>query len=288
MGMAVLLPVGIVHAADRPAVNRRTGLFEPPVSDLRKAAERGDRAELARAAGRLGPARLAKALIDPDRRIVLAALDGLPLVDAGILVLDNVLPLTASIDQTLRARAVRTVAALLARNDPTSLGEWEIPADTTLAACQTLIGVAGKEGEPVATRLQAMQGLLDAGTTCSSSIKPAPLLVSREPEIRRAAVLYLLPDSASNDTLLAAARDSDSRVAAAAGVRVCKRQMLGKPLPTQPPMRQLATAAGAAPEDVIEMLPCLTASADPADRKTVEDLRARGPTAVRDALKRQP
>ena len=48
----------LAGAAERASINRRTGLYEPPVSDLRKAAERGDRAELSRAATRLGPAHL--------------------------------------------------------------------------------------------------------------------------------------------------------------------------------------------------------------------------------------
>jgi hypothetical protein len=283
--LALLAPVGTVQAGDRAAVNHRTGLFEPSVTELRKAAERGDRTELARAAGRLGPARLAKALTDPDRRVVLAALDGLPQVESGILVLDNVLAVVASTDQALRARAVHTVASLLAGHDPASLGEWEVPDETLQATCQVLVGVAGKEGEQVPTRLLAIQGLLDVGATCVAGIKPTLLLASPEPEIRRATVLFLLPESASNDSFLAAARDSDPCVAAAAGVRLCKRRSKGKALPSQPPLRQLAMAPGAAPEDVIEMLPCLIAGTDPEDRKAVNELRTSGPAAVRDALK---
>jgi hypothetical protein len=60
-------------AADRPSYNRRTGLLEVPLVGLREAAERGDRAELGRRAARIGVARLAKALADPDHRLALAA-----------------------------------------------------------------------------------------------------------------------------------------------------------------------------------------------------------------------
>jgi hypothetical protein len=39
---------------------------------------------------------------------------------------------------------------------------------------------------------------------------------------------------------------------------------------------------------VVEMLPCLAASKDPADAKALETLRARGPTVIRNALKTLP
>lgn len=273
------------RAGERAAVNRRTGLFETSLADLRKAAERGDRAELARAAGRLGPGRLAKALADPDRRTVLAALEGIPLVASGILLLDQVLPLIASADAAIRARAVRTATGLLGDGDPDRLAEWEIPAETTRAACRALAAAAANENEQIATRLAAMQGLADATATCAGSLKPAQLLSSRVPEIRRAAVLALPVEPAANDALLAAARDSDGRVAAAAGARLCARRAKNRALPTQPPLHQLALADGAAAEDVIDMLPCLLASKDPADGKALEELRERGPGAVRDALK---
>jgi len=45
---SLLAQAAPTRAGERAAVNRRTGLFEPPLADLRKAAERGDRAELAR------------------------------------------------------------------------------------------------------------------------------------------------------------------------------------------------------------------------------------------------
>jgi hypothetical protein len=275
------------RAGERAAVNRRTGLFETPLADLRKAAERGDRAELARAAGRLGLGRLAKALADPDRRTVLAALEGIPLVASGILLLDQVLPLIASADAAIRARAVRTATGLLGDGDPDRLAEWEIPAETTRAACRALAAAAANENEQIATRLAAMQGLADATATCAGSLKPAQLLSSRVPEIRRAAVLALPAELAANDALLAAARDSDGRVAAAAGARLCARRAKTRALPAQPPLRQLALADGAAAEDVIDILPCLLDSKDPADGKALEELRERGPGAVRDALKSQ-
>jgi len=67
-----LLFIAPAAAAERPSYNRRTGLLEVPLQGLRKAAERGDRAELGRWAARIGVARLAKALADPDRSLALA------------------------------------------------------------------------------------------------------------------------------------------------------------------------------------------------------------------------
>jgi hypothetical protein len=282
----VLVPATIAaSAAERAAVNRRTGLFEPPIADLRKAAERGDRAELTRAAGRLGPARLGKALADPDRRTVLAALEGIPLVPGGVLLFDQVAPLAGSTEVVLRERAIRTLAALLGGNEADRLAEWEVPAESTRAACQALAAAAANENELPALRLAAVQGLADAGATCAASFTPAKLLSSRDPEVRRAAVLALPLSPETKGHLLAAAKDSDLRVAAAAGARLCSLHTKSHtPLP-QVGLSRLVIAGSAAIEDVIEMLPCLASSKDAEDGKALETLRASGPAAVRDAIK---
>ena len=276
------------QAAEHASVNRRTGLYEPPMTDLRKAAERGDRAELARVAARLGPARLAKALQDPDKRIVLAALDSVPLLTSGILVLESVVPLLASTDETIRGHAVATASALLAGSDGISLADWEVAGETVQATCRALAAVAANEAEPLPSRLTAIQGLSDSPVACAPSRKPAELLSSHEPEIRRATVLALLPNSLpmSTSALLAAAQDRNGGVAAAAGARLCERRAKNQPLPTDPPLRKLALAEGALPEDVMGMLPCLAASADPADRKAVEELQTSGSSTVREAARR--
>jgi hypothetical protein len=148
--------------------------------------------------------------------------------------------------------------------------------------------VAANEAEPLPSRLTAIQGLSDSPAACASSRKPAELLSSREPEIRRATVLALLPNSLPMITsaLLAAAQDRNGGVAAAAGARLCEGRAKNQPLPTDPPLRKLALAEGALPEDVMGMLPCLAASADPADRKAVEELQAGGSAIVREAARR--
>jgi hypothetical protein len=288
-GVAVLLcTVGLLPgvpatAAERATVNRHTGLFEIPFSELRKAAERGDRAELARAAGRLGPARLGKALGDRDRRVVLAALEGIPLCPGGVLLLDPVATLFGAPDDGVRERAVRTVSTLLAEHDAGSLDEWEISADTVKHACQRLATVATDEKGSLTTRLLALQGLADAGAVCRGSLAPEALLDSAQPEIRRAAVLALPAGTDATNALRVAGRDRDGRVAAAAGARLCQRRA---ELPAgQRPLRELARLDGAAPEDVLDMLPCLAASTEAADRAALNELREHGPAAVRDAAK---
>jgi hypothetical protein len=274
---------GTARAAERATVNRRTGLYELPTTELRKAAEREDRAELARLAARLGPARMAKALQDPDRRTVLAALDGAAFLSSGILLLESITPLLASTDESIRAHAVGAVAALLATSDAERLADWEVVGETTQATCRALALLAASEAEPLTTRLLAVQGLADA-PSCLAARRPAELLASREPEIRRAAVVALLPSSTPVATLVAAAQDRDASVAAAAGARLCEWRM--KDQPAAPPLRKLALAQGALPEDVIAMLPCLAASAEATDRKAIEELQSSEATAVREAIRR--
>jgi hypothetical protein len=230
---------------------------------------------------------LAKALQDSDRRTVLAALDSIPLLSSGILLLEGVLPLFASIDETIRGHAVGAAAALLAVSDSASLADWEVAGETAQATCQALALLAAKEAEPLSTRLLAIQGLADAPAVCATSRKSAELLAaSREPEIRRAAVLGLLPSSVSMAVLATAAQDRNGAVAAAAGARLCERRGKNQPLPAEPPLRKLALTEGALPEDIIGMLPCLAGSADSADRKAIEELQASGTTTVREAIKR--
>lgn len=285
------------QAGDRPGVNKHTGLFEMPLSDLRKAAERGDRAELGRTAARLGPGRMAKALADTDRRLVLAALEALPLFDTGVLLLGNTVPLLASTDTGVRAQAARSVGLLLSANDISKLGEWEITDETMQAVCRALGRVAAAESEEVATRILAVQGIVDAGRTCAASAPLAGLQAAAAPEIRRAAVLALPVDPGSTKALALAAADRDGRVAASAGAQWCRLQLrqgskagtpTGAPTGTPaltPPLRMLVRSDRALPEDVIDMLPCLAASSDAEDKRALDDLRAKGASAVREALK---
>ena len=288
MGLAVLTIASAALAAERSTINRRTGLYEPPLTELRKASERGDRAELARMASRLGPNRLAKALADPDRRTVLAALEAAPLFAEGVLLLDGIVPFVASTDDDVRERAVRSTSALLHEHDRTSLAEWEVSNETLGAACQALLRVAGKDSEKLSARLAALQGLADASAYCSTATPLAELAGKGPAEIRRAAVLALPIDESqvgsqvARTALVAASKDADSKVAAAAGARLCRTHT---PASNATPLRQLALAADVLAEDVVDMLPCLAASKDPADHKAIDQLAASGAPAVKAAIK---
>jgi hypothetical protein len=283
---AQLAFVASAHAGERPSVDRRTGLLELPLSDLRKAAERGDRAELARVATRLGPARVAKALQEADRRTVLAALEAVPVLSSGLLLLQDILPLLTATDDGVRARAVATTSALMATNDGARFEELEVTEETAQATCKSLAAVAANESESLPTRLLAVQGLSDAPAPCVATRKSVELWTARAPEIRRAAVLALLPNSAPVGALAAAMKDRDGSVAAAAGARLCEQRAKNQPLPAEPPLRQLALAEAALPEDVVAMLPCLAASADPADQSALAELQAHGATTVRETVRR--
>lgn len=273
------------QAADRALVNRHTGLFEPPLADLRKASERGDRAELARVATRLGAARLSRLLADPDRKTVLAALDAAPLVDGGVLLLETVAPLLASADAPVRARAAVATASLFAQNGPARLGEYEVAPDSVSAACRALAALAAAESEPMGTRMSAIQALIDAGGACGDQLKPDLLLASRDPEIRRAGV-FATPEIAARSTkgpLWTAVKDSDVRVAGAAAARLCG--LLGPKQAVLPPLYHLVLADEVPAEDVVDLLPCLAASADAADQRAMARLQQDGRPAVRDAIK---
>jgi hypothetical protein len=278
-----LLSPAATHA-ERAGVNRRTGLFEVPLGDLRRAAEQGDRAELARTAERLGPARLGKALGGADRRVTLAALEAIPLVPAGVLLLEQVLPLDGATDVGIREWALRATAALLGGGGERFV-EWEVAAESVHGACQALATAATSPTEKPGHRLLALQGLADAGATCAGDWQPGKLLTSPDADVRRAGVLALPATTAASESLAAAARDGDGRVAAAAGARLCGLRAKQRPPAAAPPLRQLALADGAATEDVIEILPCLSSSKDPEDQKALATLGESGPSVVRDAIK---
>ena len=123
-------------AAERPVTNRHTGLIEAPLAGLRRAAEHTDRAELSRWAARIGAARLARALADPDRGLVLAVLDSLPHLSDRLLLLEPILACCESADPGLSERALRTLGTILSEADPTMLEIWEVPPETIDRACR--------------------------------------------------------------------------------------------------------------------------------------------------------
>ena len=274
-------------AADRPAYNRRTGLLEVPMLGLRKAAERGDRAELGRWAARIGVARLARALADSDRDLALAALDSVPYLPDRLLMLDAVLAQCASADAQLGERALRTVGVLLGGADPGLLGAWEVPDEVAQRACRVLAAAAGRKEGPIDLRLAALQSLADAAAVCSSRNDLLALMIDVSPDIRRAAALVLPPNGARTlSALREASKDANPAVVAAAGVALCRQQLAPRATPSPArPWGELVLAPSTPAEDAAEMLSCLANSTDPTDAKAMEELRRKGSPLLRDFAK---
>ena len=286
-----LLSVAPNVAADRPSYNRRTGLLEVPLLGLRKAAERGDRAELGRWAARIGAARLAKALADPDRGLALAVLDSVVYLPERLLLLDGVLAQCDSTDAQLGERALRTTGALLGDADASLLETWEVPDEVTGRACRVLAAVAAREDRTIDVRLAALQGLADANAICAGRNDIMALLRDRSADIRRAAVLVLPPNGAhTSPALRETGKDANPGVVAATGVALCRQQLAARAQPTPPsaparPWRELVLAPSTPAEDAAEMLPCLAGSSDPTDARAIEELRGRGSPLVRGLAK---
>jgi hypothetical protein len=276
-------------AAERPSYNRRTGLLEVPLLGLRKAAERGDRAEMGRWAARIGVARLAKALADPDRSLALAALDSVPFLPDRLLLLEAVLAQCGSADAQLGERALRTLGALLGDADPGLFHAWEVPDEVAQRACRVLAAAAGGVDRAIEVRLAALQSLADANALCAGRNDLSALMHDASPDIRRAAILVLPPNRALS-ALREAIKDADPGVVAAAGVALCRQQLASRAKPMPPPvparpLRELVLAPSTPAEDAAEMLACLADSTAPADAKAMEELRSKGSPLLRDLAK---
>jgi hypothetical protein len=289
--LASLLFIAPSATAERPSYNRRTGLLEVSLLGLRKAAERGDRAEMGRWAARIGVARLAKALADPDRSLVLAALDSVLYLPDRLLLLDAVLAQCDSSDTRVDERALQTLGALLGDADAALLDAWDVPDEIAGRACRVLSVAAGRTDRSNNVRLAALQSLADANALCAGRNDLSALTHDPSPDVRRAAVLVLPSDGAlSLSALREASKDADPGVAAAAGAALCRQQLAPHAKPTPPsapvrPWREIVLAPGTPAEDAAEILSCLADSTDPTDVKTIEELRSKGSPLLRDLAK---
>ena len=286
-----LLFIASSATAERPSYNRRTGLLEVSLLGLRKAAERGDRAEMGRWAARIGVARLAKALLDPDRSLALAALDCVPYLPDRLLLLDAVLAQVDSTDTQVGERALRTMGALLGDADASLLDAWDVPDEVAGRACRVLAAAAGREDRSIGVRLTALQSLADANAICAGRNDIMVLMHDASSEIRRAAVLLVPANGVRTlSALREASKDADLGVVAAAGVALCRLQLAPRSKLTPPsaparPWRELVLAPGTPAEDAAEMLFCLVGSTDPTDAKAIEELRSKGSPLLRDLAK---
>jgi hypothetical protein len=276
---------------EHPTYNRRTGLFEPSFGELERAVERGDRAEVARWAARIGPARLAEALRASERARVVAALEAIGLLPGNVRLLEAVSPLVASAEAPVAERAVRVLGQLLDATEPRRLEEWDVPADAVARACRALADVAARAAAPAELRLGAIDALADATFACRP-VALGPLLSDPQPAIRRAALLAQRARDEIPSTLLRQAlADPDPGVVSALAVAWCRHRLLAGPRATTaadlarlpagpsgggnptPPLRELAAAESTPVEDALELVPCLAVSSDPADRHALEQLR---------------
>jgi hypothetical protein len=269
---------GAGRPGDKPSFNRHTGLFEPPLGELERQVVRGDRAEVARWAERIGPARLAGALRGSDRSFVLVALEAAPALRGSARLLEAATPLVSSADPALAERAARALGQMLDGTEPRALEDWDVPADAVTRACRALADATTRPGGAQAVRLAALDALADASAVCRAA-PLSPLLADTAPAVRRAALLALRPrDDLATSELQRAIADADPAVVSAAAVAWCRRwlahpaaaPLAGSMLPL---LRALALSEATSIEDSVELLPCLSSSSQPADQQTLEQLR---------------
>jgi hypothetical protein len=273
-------------AAKPRGANARTGRAAPPLAELVKAARKNDRAALERLAARMGVAKLAEGARAADAAIAQAALAAIPLARGGVLLTGTVTDRLGAEDPAVAAAAARTLGTLLEGDVPTLLAEWEVPPDVVVRACSGLRALAARADAPTPTRLAALDGLITAQTTCPASADIAALLRDPAPGVRRAAALVIGPSDAALGAGLA---DPDATVSSACAATLCRRVDPGarrKPDAlverATAAARSMALAPSTPPEDAVEMLACLAAAGTPADRASLEKLRAGAPSPLRD------
>jgi hypothetical protein len=270
--------------AGRPSFDPRTALLEASVAGLTSASVRGDRAELARWADRIGPARMAALLQRRERATLLAALDGTRTLEGNVRLLPWVTRLIGDGDAQVAERAIQTVGELLRADQLGKLLEWEVAAVEVGAACAALARAADQTSAPQPLRQRALEALAEGYAFCRVSIPAASLDGEMWPELRRAALLApQIVRTKPVDAIGEMTSDRSPQVAAAAGAIWCRHRF--EPLRRQGVndearrrfvrMRALVMQPTISAEDAAEMLPCLSLSRDPEDKKAFEAARKR-------------
>ena len=151
------------------------------MTGLEAAVGRGDKAEVARWAERLGTARLARLLQSDDRGAVLAALEGTRQLEGNVRLMSSVTRLLSDSDARVAERAAATLGELLRADRLGKLLEWEISAPEVADACSSLARTADRAAAPLPLRVAALDALAEGHAFCRVSI-PA-----RHPQRRRLA-----------------------------------------------------------------------------------------------------
>jgi hypothetical protein len=272
------------RAVPRPSFDPHTALLEASLPSLTAASARGDRAELARWADRLGPSRLAALLQRRERATVLAALDGTRLLDGNVRLLPWVTRLISDGDVQVADRAIQTVGELLRADQLGKLLEWEVAAVEVGAACAALARMADQASAQQQLRQRAIEAMAEGYAFCRVNIPIATLNGALYPDVRRAAILApQIIRMQSIDAIGELTADRAPQVAAAAGAIWCRHRF--EPMRRQgvndearrrfTRIRNLVIQPTIAAEDAAEMLPCLSLSRDPEDRKAFEAARKR-------------
>ena len=263
--------------------DRRTGLMETSGAALAAAATRGDRAEVARWAERIGPARLSTLMLSEDRAMILAALEGARSLDGGERLLLPVTRLLGSDDARVAERAANTLSEFLRADRLGKLAEWEVSAAEISTACNALARAADRTGAAQGLRVAALEALAEGHAFCRVSIPLGVLSGDVWPEVRRAALLApQIVRVQSVETIGEISRDLVPQVAGAAATVWCRhkleslrkgindeaKQRLGR-------MRALVLMDNTPAEDTAEMLPCLGLSPNPEDKRAFETARKR-------------
>jgi hypothetical protein len=298
-GVSLAASAAPARAADAPrpdvsiktSIDRRTGMAGVPVNVLIAAAARGDRAELGRAAERLGSARIATLLGDADKGAVLAALEAVRVLEGNVRLIGAITPLLADSDARVAARAAAVMGQLLRSDRPGELESWDIPSDEVASACKALGRATERANSALPARLAAFDALADAHAVCPRL--PGLALASGDswPEIRRAALLApQTPGSLPLSFIGDLTGDPVPKVAGAAAAVFCRQRLeslrtraaddadrgrLGR-------LRSIALVEATPAEDVMDVLPCLAVSRDPEDQRALETLRKRAGTPLGD------
>ena len=283
-------------AATKPAAarshlrrtNERTGRPAPAFAELIKAHRRGDQSALGRLADKLGPARLAEAIVGADGHLAEAAMAAAQLARGGVSLVGAIAAGLA--DPAREVASATALGSLLDGATPRQIEDWDVPPDVVAAACGGLRALAWRSDAAPGARLAALDAVLAAASTCGPAGDLAGLAHDAAPAIRRAAVLVSAAGPAREGVLREAIADPDRGVSAAAVAADCRVEgRVGADGKETPPgaksiatARVLATAPTTPPEDAVEMLDCLAAAGTPADRALLDELRRRPPSALRD------